>query len=96
MPWKETDPMLEHTPFLAAYLRHVSSMTERCARFGSRRQTGDTGVRRDPEPGLAGLQEQRRAPHPHRRRHPAPGAPPGGTASALRPLRPRGQRRAPP
>ena len=72
MPWKETDPMLERTPFLAAYLRHVSSMTERCARFGSRRQTGDTGVRRDPEPGLAGLQEQRRAPHPHRRRHPAP------------------------
>jgi hypothetical protein len=43
MPWKETDPMLERPPFLAAYLRHVSSMTERCARFGSRRQTGDRG-----------------------------------------------------
>lgn len=68
MPGKETDPMLARTPFMAADLSHVYAMTERCERFGSRRQTGYTWVRRDPAPGLAGLQEQRQAPHrcPHR------------------------------
>ena len=68
MPWKETDPMLERTQFIAAYLSQVYSMTELCERFGIRRQTGYTWVRRDPEQGLAGLQEQSRAPHrcPHR------------------------------
>jgi hypothetical protein len=68
MPWNETAPMLERTPCLAADLRHVDAMTERCARCGIRRHTGDPWVRRDPAPGPAGLQEQRRAPHrsPHR------------------------------
>ena len=63
MPWKETAPMLERTPGIAADLRHVYAMTERCERFGMRRHTGDTWVRRETAPGPAGLQAQRRAPH---------------------------------
>ena len=68
MPWQETDPMLERTPFTAADLSHVYSMTELCERCGIRRHPGDTWVRRSTETGPAGLQEQRRAPHrsPHR------------------------------
>jgi len=68
MPGQETDPRRERPPFMAADLSPVDSRTELCERFGMRRHTGDTGVRRDTEPGLAGLQEQRRAPHrgPHR------------------------------
>lgn len=68
MPWQETDPLSERTPCMATYLRHVYAMTERCARVGMRRHTGDTWVRRDTEPGLAGREEPSRAPHrgPHR------------------------------
>ena len=68
MPWKETDPMFERTQFIAAYLSQVYSMTELCERFDIRRNTGDKWVRRSTEHGLAGLQEQSRAPHrcPHR------------------------------
>lgn len=68
MPGKETDPMIERTPCIAAYLNHVYSMTELCERFGLRRNTGYTWVRRYPEQGPAGLQEQSRAPprSPHR------------------------------
>lgn len=68
MPWKETDPMIERTQFIAAYLSHVYSMTELCERFGIRRNTGYKWVRRYTARGPAGLQEQSRAPHrsPHR------------------------------
>ena len=68
MPWKETDPMTERLQFMAAYLNHVDSMTELCEHFGIRRNTGDKWVRRYTTEGLAGLQEQSRAPHhcPHR------------------------------
>jgi putative transposase len=68
MPWKETDPMNERVPFIAAYLSQVSSMTERCERFDIRRHTGYKWVRRYTQQGVVGLQEQRRAPHrcPHR------------------------------
>jgi putative transposase len=68
MPWKKTDPMIERTQFIAAYLSQVYSMTELCERFGIRRNTGYKWVRRYTEQGLAGLQEQSRAPHrfPHR------------------------------
>ena len=60
--------MLERPQCIAADLSHVSSMTELCERFGIRRNTGYTWVRRYPEQGPAGLQEQSRAPHrsPHR------------------------------
>jgi transposase-like protein len=69
MPGKETDPMTERLHFIAAYLPQVYSMTELCERFGIRRHTGSKWVRRDTEPGLAGLQEKSRAPPrcPHRR-----------------------------
>jgi putative transposase len=42
--------------------------TKLCERFGIRRNTGYTWVRRDTEQDLAGLQEKSRAPHhcPHR------------------------------
>jgi putative transposase len=63
MPWKETDPMTERLQFIAAYLSHVYSMTEPCERFGIRRNTGYKWVRRYTTEGLAGLQEQSRAPH---------------------------------
>jgi hypothetical protein len=63
MPWPETDPMLERTPCMAADLRHVYALPERCARCGLRRHTGDPWVRRETAPGPAGRQEQRRAPH---------------------------------
>ena len=55
MPWKETDPMLERTQFSAAYLSQVDSMTELGERFGMRRNTGYTWVRRYTTAGLAGL-----------------------------------------
>ena len=38
--------MTERLPFMVAYLNHVYSMTERCERFGIRRNTGYTWVRR--------------------------------------------------
>jgi hypothetical protein len=68
MPWQETDPLTARLPFMATSLSPVSSMTEQCERFGSRCHTGDQWVRRNIAPGLAGLQEQSRAPHrcPHR------------------------------
>jgi putative transposase len=68
MPWQETEPMTERLQCMAAYLHQGDAMTELCERFGLRRNTGDTWVRRDTAPGLAGLQEQSRAPHrcPHR------------------------------
>ena len=46
MPWKETDPMTERLQFIAAYLNQVYSRTELCERFGIRRNTGYTWVRR--------------------------------------------------
>ena len=68
MPWKETDPMTECLQFIAAYLNQVYSMTELGERFGIRRNPGYKWGRRDTAEGLAGLQEQSRAPHrcPHR------------------------------
>jgi putative transposase len=68
MPRQETDPMKERVQFLAAYLSQMYSMTELCERFGSRRNTGYTWVRRYTEEGAMGLQEKSRAPHrcPHR------------------------------
>jgi putative transposase len=68
MPWKETDPMTERLQFIATYLSQVYSMTELCERFGIRRNTGYQWVRRYTAQGLAGLQEQSRAPPrcPHR------------------------------
>ena len=63
MPWKETDPLTERVQFMAAYRSAVYSMTERCERFGLRRHTGDTWVRRDTAQGVVGRQEQSRAPH---------------------------------
>ena len=68
MPWKETDPMTERLQFVAAYQSQMYSMTERCMRFGIRRNTGYKWMRRDTEQGPAGLQEKSRAPHrcPHR------------------------------
>jgi transposase len=68
MPWKETDPMTERLPCIAADLHHVYSMTELCERFGIRRNTGDKWGRRYTTEGWAGLQEQSRAPPhcPHR------------------------------
>ena len=68
MPWKATAPRTERLQCMAAYLNQVYAMTELCERFGIRRHTGYQGVRRDTAQGLAGLQEQSRAPHrcPHR------------------------------
>src|SRR5687767_7575861 len=68
MPWKETDPMNERVPFIAAYLSEVYSMTELCERVGIRRHTGDKWVRRYTAEGPVGLKEKPRAPHrcPHR------------------------------
>jgi hypothetical protein len=60
--------MTERLPFMAADLHHVYPMTALCERFGMRRHTGYTWVRRDTAPGLTGRLEQSRAPHrcPHR------------------------------
>jgi transposase-like protein len=46
MPGKETDPLNERVQCIAAYLSQVYAMTELCERFGIRRTTGDTWVRR--------------------------------------------------
>src|SRR5919108_2059412 len=68
MPWKETDPLNERVQFMAADLSDVYAMTERCERFGMRRNTGYKWVRRYTAEGPVGLKEKPRAPHrcPHR------------------------------
>jgi putative transposase len=54
--------MTERLQVIAAYLSPVYALTELCERFSMRRHTGSQWVRRYPEQGRAGLQEQSRAP----------------------------------
>jgi len=68
MPWLETAPMSQRRDFIADHRRQVSSMTERCARYGVSRKTGYKWLARYEAAGLAGHVDQSRAPHhcPHR------------------------------
>ena len=62
MPWSHTSPLEQRTPFLAAYLRDRLSVTERCARYGVSRKTGDTWIDRALTYGPPGLDERSRRP----------------------------------
>ncbi len=89
MPWSQTTPMDQKTPFIAAYLRDRLSVTERCELYGSSRKTGYQWIDRYLLHGPQGREERSRRPstsprHPPvhvvaairdaRRRHPSWGA----------------------
>ena len=89
MPWRQTSPLDQRTPFIAADLRDRLSVTERCELYGVSRKTGDQGLARDRTHGPQGLAERSRRPSTSprqtpdqvvaasldaRRRHPAWGA----------------------
>jgi putative transposase len=62
MPWKQTTPMPERRSCIALSQTRLWSLTERCTRFTSSRQTGDKWLRRYAQAGCSGLQERSRAP----------------------------------
>ncbi len=89
MPWSQTTPMDQKTPFIADYLRRTLSITELCELYGVSRKTGYTWIERYLRYGPPGLEERSRKPccSPHqtpqhvvdacielRCRHPAWGA----------------------
>jgi putative transposase len=62
MPWRHPSPMDPKTHVIAASLRDRLSITERCALYGIRRQTGDTWIDRDLIHGPQGLEARSRRP----------------------------------
>jgi transposase InsO family protein len=68
MPWKETGPMTERSRFCALHAEGTFSMSDLCRRFGIARKTGYKWLARYAALGVAGLENQSRAPHtcPHR------------------------------
>jgi putative transposase len=68
MPWRKTEPVMERARFIALHLEGLYSMSELCTRFGISRKTGYKWLARYQREGLAGLEDQSRAPHscPHR------------------------------
>ena len=62
MPWSQTSPMDQKTPFIAAYLRDRLSGTERCELYGVSRKTGYTWLDRYLKYGPQGLAERSRRP----------------------------------
>ena len=58
MPWRQTSPMDQKTPFIADYLRDRLSMTELCALYSVSRKTGYKWVDRDLTHGPQGLEER--------------------------------------
>lgn len=67
MPWRKTEPVMERARFIALHEEGLYSMSELCARFGISRKTGYKWRDRYQAEGLAGLEDQCRAPHscPH-------------------------------
>ena len=47
MPWRQTSPLDQRTPFIAADLRDRLAVTERCELYGVSRKTGDQGLARN-------------------------------------------------
>jgi len=68
MPWIKTEPHMERARFIALHEEGLYSMSELCARFGISRKTGYKWLGRYQAAGLAGLEDQSRAPQacPHR------------------------------
>jgi putative transposase len=62
MPWSQTSPMDQKTPFIADDLRDRLSMTELCELYGVSRKTGYTWVDRYLTHGPQGLEERSRRP----------------------------------
>ena len=62
MPWSHPSPMDQRTPLIAADLRDRLSGTERCARDGVSRQTGDTWSDRSLKYGPQGRDARSRRP----------------------------------
>lgn len=68
MPWKETGRVFERTRFIENYLSGCFTISELSSRYNVSRKTLYKWIARHDESGLAGLQDQSRAPMmcPHR------------------------------
>jgi putative transposase len=62
MPWSQTSPMDQRTPFIADYLRETLNITELCDLYGVSRKTGYKWIDRYLRQGPAGLEEHSRKP----------------------------------
>ena len=62
MPWSQTSPMDQRTPFSADYLRETLSVTELCDLYRVSRKTAYKWIDRYLRHGPAGLQEHSRRP----------------------------------
>jgi putative transposase len=67
MPWRQTSPLDQKTPFIADYLRGTLSLTALCARYHVSRKTGYKWLERSLTHGPLGLEERSRKPYssPH-------------------------------
>lgn len=67
MPWKETCPMDQRTKFIGVAKTKALSFSEACESFSISRKTGYKWLERYDAGGIAGLEEQSRAPkhRPH-------------------------------
>jgi putative transposase len=70
MPWRQTSPMDQNTPFIADDLRDRLAMTELCELYRVSRKTGYTWVARSLTHGPQGLEERSRRPSPSPRHTP--------------------------
>jgi transposase len=63
MPWSQTSPLDQKTPFIADDLRDRLAMTSLCGLYGVSRKTGDKWVDRSRTHGPQGLEERSRRPN---------------------------------
>jgi transposase len=62
MPWKESKVLDERKRFIVEWKKGEEDVAELCRRYGISRQTGYTWAKRYEESGVAGLENQSRAP----------------------------------
>ena len=65
MPWRETSAMEERLQLVMEVREDLGSFTEICARYGVSTKTGYKWIDRYKREGVAGLQDQSRAPKNH-------------------------------
>jgi putative transposase len=65
MPWRETSAMEERLQLVMEVRENLGSFTEICARYSVSTKTGYKWIDRYEREGIAGLQDQSRAPKNH-------------------------------